>query len=313
VSWQSFLASREELLRSLSLPILPAVVRRDTSSPIFHGCHDWHSAVHGLYSLYAIYQRTGDDLYLEAAQQVALPELVADELKHMASVVGDSENPYGFAWMLALAMRQKQATGGCELCPLAEYAANRIVQLVDELNEKTAFALATTDKHPNLSFGLIHLALWARQMGAPELLEETAGAVRRWLLDPRLDEALPVVADTKDVPEFMPPGLMRLAAIAYVLGSEETSYVQRHLPARLTVPPLTNPTTVHAAGANFFRAFALLHLYRATGLARLRDNAARLVLYQVKRPDLWRSADYDHRHWVAQIGVRVIDDSYEVE
>ncbi|MBJ7597035.1 DUF2891 family protein [Candidatus Nephthysia bennettiae] len=313
MSWQGFLASREELLRSLSLPILSAVVRKDTSSPIFHGCYDWHSAVHGLYSLYAIYQRTGDDLYLEAAQQVALQELVADELRHMASVVGDSENPYGFAWMLALAIRQKQATGECGLCPLAEYAANRIVQLVEELNDETAFTLATVDKHPNLSFGLIHLALWARHMGAPDLHEVAARAVRRWLLDPRLDRALPVAADTTDVSEFMPPRLMRLAAIACVLGSDETSYLQRHMPARFTVAPLTTPTTVHAAGVNFFRAFALLHLYRATGLPRLRENVARLVLYQVKRPDLWRTADYDHRHWIAQIGVRVIDDSYEAE
>jgi len=60
-----------------------------------------------------------------------------------------------------------------------------------------------------------------------------------------------------------------------------------------------------------FRAYAL-QLHRATGLARLGENVARLVLRQVARTDLWRTGDYDHRHWVAQIGVRVIDDSYDV-
>jgi hypothetical protein len=77
------------------------------------------------------------------------------------------------------------------------------------------------------------------------------------------------------------------------------------------VPPVTEPTTVHAAGVNFFRAFALLRIHEATGLASLRENVASLVSYQVGRTDLWRQGDYQHRHWIAQIGVRVIDDSYE--
>jgi hypothetical protein len=73
---------------------------------------------------------------------------------------------------------------------------------------------------------------------------------------------------------------------------------------------VTAPTTVHAGGVNFFRAFALMRLYEATRLAHVRETVARLVAYQVARTDLWRRGDYEHRHWIAQIGVRVIDDSY---
>jgi hypothetical protein len=312
VSWSRLVGAREDLLRTFAPPILSAVGNEDTASPIFHGCFDWHSAVHGVYSLYAIYHRTGDELYLEAARQHARPELVEDELRYMRSEeLERQENPYGFAWVLALVAAQERATGEPELRPLADLAAARIVELVGSLDDERAFALATYDAHHNLSWALIHLAGWARHVGDEALLELAREAVRRRLQDKRLDEALPVAADAGEVAEFMPPGLMRLAAIADVLGADAVRDVRRRLPARLVVTPLTEPTTVHAAGVNLFRAFALLRISRATGLARLRENVARLVLYQAGRTDLWRSAAYDHRHWIAQIGVRVIDDSYD--
>lgn len=312
MSWRSFTAAREDLLRTLSPPILSAVGRHDTQSPMFHGCFDWHSAVHGIYSLYAIYQRTGDDLYLEAAEVQARPELVPGELDYMCRVVAEAENPYGFAWLLALVVRQELATGKDDLRPLADHAAARIAELLAGLDEERAFELATVDKHRNLSFALIHLARWARHAADHELQRAALEAARRWLLTSRLDRALHCSADSGQVPEFMAPALMRLAAICVLLGPEGASYVRRRLPPRFGVPPLTAPATVHAGGVNFFRAFALLHIAHALGSARLRENVSRLILYQVGRPDLWRSAGYAHRHWVAQIGVRVIDDSYEL-
>jgi hypothetical protein len=312
VSWASFARRRVELLHTLAPPILSALGNEDTPSPIFHGCSDWHSAVHGLYSLYAIAFRTGDDLYLEAARQHARPELVAAELEY---VRGDEleaqENPYGFAWVLALARAEERAAGTRILRPLADHARERVVALVSELVSERAFDLATRDTHHNLSWALLHLPQWARHTGDGALLEFAREAARRYLQDARVDEALPVHADTGAVDEFMAPALMRLAALGAVLGDEARTYVRERVPAGFEVPPLVEPSTVHAGGVNFFRAVALLHVARTARLARLRGNAARLVLYQAGRTDLWRDADYEHRHWIAQIGVRAIDDSHD--
>ena len=308
MTWQSLARRREEILHTLAPPILSGLGNEDTPSPIFHGCSDWHSAVHGIYALYAIHRRTGDDLYLEAARQHARPELVEPELDHMrGDELEAQENPYGFSWLLALVRTQELATGTRELRPLADHARERLVALVAGLDAQRGLELATCDTHKNLSWALIHLALWARYVGDETLLELACNTARRHLHDERLDDALPVSADAADTDEFMAPALMRLAALGAVLGDD----VRERLPPRFEVAPLESPTTVHAGGVGFFRAFALLHLHRATGLARLRENAARLVLHQVARTDLWRSGDYDHRHWIAQIGVRVIDDSYD--
>jgi hypothetical protein len=291
--------------------ILSAVGNEDTPSPIFHGCFDWHSAVHGVYSLYAIHDRTGDDLYLEAAEQHARPDLVQDELRYMSTAIADEENPYGFAWLLALVAKQERVTGTPELRPLADFAAERVGGLVAGLDDDAGSARAANDAYGNLSWALLHLALWARHAEDGALLELAQDATRRYLQSPEAERGCPVEAETRDVIEFMAPGLMRLAAIGSVLGPEARRYVRGQLPAGFDVPPLTRPTTIHAAGVNFFRALALWHLHRATGLSRVRENVARLVLYQAGRADLWRDSDYDHRHWIAQIGVRVIDDSYD--
>jgi Protein of unknown function (DUF2891) len=311
MSWVELEQAREELLHTLAPPILSAVGNEDTPSPIFHGCFDWHSAVHGVYSLFAIHRRTGDDLYLEAARQHARPELVAAELAYMArDELELEENPYGFAWLLTLARAEELAAGTTDLRPLADRGLERITALITALDSERGFELATSDMHPNLPWALLHLAEWARHTGDDGQLEFAQDAARRHLLDPRLDDVLAVRLDAGEVIEFMAPGLMRLAALGAVLGEDAQEEIDRRLPAGFEVPPFTSPTTVHGGGVNFFRAFALLHLYRATGRPELLDNVASLVLYQAGRTDLWRGNDYQHRHWIAQIGVRVIDDSY---
>src|SRR5262245_41728769 len=181
MSWQTMARRREELLHTLAPPILSGVGNEDTPSPLFHGCFDWHSAVHGVYSLYAIYDRTGEDLYLEAAAQHAQPELVSDELRYMSTAILEEENPYGFAWLLALVARQEQVTRTRELRPLADFAAERVGGLVRGLDGDAASDRVANDRYGNLSWALLHLALWARHTQDGTLLELAQESVRRHL------------------------------------------------------------------------------------------------------------------------------------
>src|SRR5262249_32557465 len=65
-----FEAERVAMLNALSRPIEDCLPRYGTGaqginadSPMFHGCWDWHSAVHAAYALYSIYRHTGDASY----------------------------------------------------------------------------------------------------------------------------------------------------------------------------------------------------------------------------------------------------------
>src|SRR6185437_5657483 len=101
------------------------------------------------------------------------------ELEYMRSdEVEEQENPYGFAWILALVRAQELATGGRELRPLADLALARVRARVEALDGDSAFDLATRDTHHNLSWALIHLALWARHTGDEALLALTRDLAR---------------------------------------------------------------------------------------------------------------------------------------
>ncbi len=83
--------------------------------PIFYGCFDWHSAVHGYWLLLRCVR-----LYPHLPCQKAIVELfdqhltkenVAKELAYFTAPFRDSfERPYGYGWLLALAQEMKQSS-----------------------------------------------------------------------------------------------------------------------------------------------------------------------------------------------------------
>lgn len=93
--------------------------------PIFYGCFDWHSAVHGYWLLLRCVR-----LYPHLPCQKAIVELfdqhltkenVANELAYFTAPFRDSfERPYGYGWLLALAQEMKQSS-------LSQAAGRRLV------------------------------------------------------------------------------------------------------------------------------------------------------------------------------------------
>src|SRR5688500_2448018 len=82
-AWDAFVEQRDDVLVDLGVPILDCPLRNDTSHPAFHGCIDWHSAVHGTWALLALYRLTGDLQYLDVAEQVLRPGPLDAELSNL--------------------------------------------------------------------------------------------------------------------------------------------------------------------------------------------------------------------------------------
>src|SRR4051794_27244767 len=101
---------REGWLVEVGDTIADAIRRRDTPHAIFHGCYDWHSAVHGHWALLRIARVTGEQRFAE----VATDELTPDRLATEATLLRDQphfELPYGRAWFLRLAIEYARVTG----------------------------------------------------------------------------------------------------------------------------------------------------------------------------------------------------------
>lgn len=329
VIWEQFKADRVELYNKLAPPFVQCFKRRDSAidplSPIFHGCLDWHSAVHAAYSHHALYHRTGAYAYLDLVEQQIAPQgvsLIPAEQVYEQAKAPDfplTENPYGFGWFLILARERELSTGKNDLRSMADFAAD---QMISWFQARAANGDAQTfirnRAHPNYSWSLINLDIWGRYTNDEAILaavREASGP----LFAASLDNNCRATLDTSPTQTgFQPACLMRLAAVAHIWGDHVTEWVKARLPEGLYVPPVTDPGGCHQGGLNFSRSFALYQLYLATGNTAFRDNYVELIRYHVSRPDLYIDPDYlgdpgylCYSHWVAQFGVRSISLSYE--
>ena len=326
--WKSFLKDRVKLMEKLAPAFISCFKRRDSlidpASPIFHGCLDWHSAVHAAYSHHVLYRHTGKKEYLNLVQDQIAPGgislIPAEEIYERAKAPNYplSENPYGFGWFLVLARERQESTGKKDFRPMADFAADQMIAWFEaRVTSGDASRYILNRAHPNYSWSLINLDVWARYTKDKDIRAAVEKAAQE-LMNDVYDDQCPIESDQSEKASgFQPACLMRLAAVAHVFGDKARGWVMDRLPENYSIAPVKEPTGCHAGGLNFTRAFALYQLYLVTGNTSYRDNYAELIRYHVSRPDLYMGEQYlgtpdylCYSHWVAQVGVRAISLSY---
>ncbi|HEX2241227.1 MAG TPA: DUF2891 family protein [Actinomycetota bacterium] len=327
--WKRFAADRNTLYEELAPAFVSCFQRRDSLvdplAPIFHGCLDWHSAVHAAYSHHVLYRRTGEQEYLDLAEAQIAPNgisLIPGEELYVRAKAPDyplTENPYGFGWFLILARERELSTEQTDFGAMADFAVEQLTAwFAERASSGDAQNFILNRAHPNYSWSLINLSVWAKHTGDEEITAAVQEASKP-LLEPGLDAACPLTLDqAENAGGFQPACLMRLAAVAHIWGKKATEWVTSRLPDDYYVPPVTDPSSCHAGGLNFTRAFALYQMYLLTGNTNYRDNYVELIRYHVSRPDLYMGEMYlgepdylCYSHWVAQVGVRSISESFE--
>ena len=104
--------------------------------PSFYGCFDWHSSVHGHWSLVRLLRSYPNIENAENAKNILKKHLTVENIQREVDYLRDNpswERPYGWAWLLKLASEIKKwndpvANGlGVNLQPLAD-EISRIAQ-----------------------------------------------------------------------------------------------------------------------------------------------------------------------------------------
>ncbi|HAS14408.1 MAG TPA: DUF2891 domain-containing protein, partial [Idiomarina abyssalis] len=128
--------------------------------PVFYGCFDWHSAVHGYWSMVTLLQQYPE---LEQADKVRAvlkrnltAENVAREVDFFSKDINDSfERTYGWAWLLKLSdeLRSWEDPMAKELAanlqPLADLIVERYINFLPRLVYPVRVG-----EHTNTAFGL---------------------------------------------------------------------------------------------------------------------------------------------------------------
>jgi len=278
--------------------------------PAFFGSYDWHSCVHGWWTLLTL--RRLHPAMPEAPRIAALAETtftaqkLAVELAYFERPESRGfERPYGWGWLLALhaeAERHGNADWAAHLEPLARALAERFSQYLRLLTYPI-----TVGTHFNTAFALTLARDWAETrdpvlLAAADEWAMAAFGQRRdyagW--EPGGDEFLsPVLTAALLMSRVMPAGAFEPWVEALVLAN---GWVEREC-RPVTVSDRSDGKIAHLDGLNLSRAWCL----REIAACIPRHPAAALLL---ARAEAHRRAamphvtgDYMGEHWLASFAL----------
>ena len=281
-----------------------------TLHPVFFGSFDWHSCVHGwwtLLSLRRLFPGMPEAREIETlAQSTFTPEKLADELAYLERPEARGfERPYGWAWLLYLhheAERHEDCDWALRLAHLAQGFAAR---LGDYLNVLTY--PITVGTHFNTAFALLLVRVWAERRD-PGLLAR----IDVW--------ALAAFAQKQDYAgwepggdEFLSPVLSAAMLMSRVMPHDQfvpwldgliicNGWVEREC-SPVRVSDRSDGKIAHLDGLNLSRAWHLWGIANAVGdhpcRARLADRANDHFDAAVGQV----AGAYEGEHWLASFAL----------
>ncbi|WP_313573651.1 DUF2891 domain-containing protein [Brevundimonas sp.] len=284
--------------------------------PIFFGSFDWHSCVHGWWTLFTLYR-----LHPQMAEAPSIRAL-ADELFTRGNVAGEVaylmrpeargfERPYGWAWLLMLAaeLERHDTDEGRRwteaLLPLAQVFVERFKAFLP-----LADYPVRTGTHYNTAFAL-RLTLDYADAHDAELAALCRTAALRWHAEDRDCQAWEPSQD-----EFLSPALMEAALMQRVLSSDAfRAWFDAFLPALADGRPATllTPARVsdrtdgkiaHLDGLNLSRGWCWREVVAglpADDPRRAIGEKAAAIHLDTALPHV--TGDYMGEHWLASFAL----------
>ena len=262
--------------------------------PVFYGCYDWHSAVHGFWLLARLARR-----FPGLAEQADIAERFASHFTPPAFQVeadyfaapgrASYERPYGWAWLLALAQELEAWDR-----PQARQWRAAMQPLLTVIRQRWLTFLPLQDypvrsgAHANTAFALLLSLDYARAAGDAELAQALEAAARRYFLT---DKDYPTRLEPSGE-DFLSPSLCQALLLSRLLPAEAfRDWLRVFLPDLPRGGPVLSPARVsdgsdpkigHLIGLNLSRAWCLRQLTAALPS----DDAWRPLLSQGARAHL---------------------------
>ena len=277
--------------------------------PIFFGSFDWHSCVHGWWTLLTLRRLFPHIPEAPAVAELAdgsfTAEKVGAELAYLDRPLGRGfERPYGWAWLLQLhlEMTRHDEGWGAELEPLARAFANRLRDYLEILTYPIRVGT-----HFNTAFALILSLEWAEAFDAP-LAEIIRDRALHWFGADRDCQAWEPGGD-----EFLSPALCEVLCLARNHPALFPAWFAHFLPRIVRREPATlfEPAIVsdrsdgkiaHLDGLNLSRAWCWRSVSPLLPPADrvIAESAADIHLTSAL-PHI--SGDYMGEHWLASFAL----------
>ncbi|MCC6917812.1 MAG: DUF2891 domain-containing protein [Alphaproteobacteria bacterium] len=292
------------------------LVAPEFATPIFRGSYDWHSCVHGYWTLARLRR-----LFPEAEFAARIDALFACEITESAAL-GERdwlarkdnagwERPYGWAWALMLVSELRLSEAGALYAERLQPMADVIVRRFENYLPKLTYAVRS-GVHSNSAFALILAIRYARIAGAAGLAGAIVDAARRWFAE---DAGCRAWGEPSGE-DFLSPSLMEAALMARLLDARSfAAWFHRFMPSLPAV--LRRPATVsdrsdgriaHLDGVNLSRAWALRVIGPRVGDPRYAVRLCRAAQAHLDASLPHVAGDYMGEHWLASFALLALSE-----
>ncbi|WP_430614529.1 DUF2891 domain-containing protein [Flavobacterium sp. JP2137] len=284
--------------------------------PLFYGCFDWHSSVHGYWSIIKLLTRypdlDADGAVRKLLEQHFTPEHVQVEIAFFNEANNSSfERTYGWAWLLALQAELSLSQDvqfrqwGQTLLPLSDLIVERYQRYLPKL----VYPIRT-GQHDNSAFSMILALDYARAMG-DSAFEKLLVSESKRLFATDVDCNLSYEPSGYD---FLSPCFEEALLFSKILDQAEYRiWLKQFLPAVFkkdfqllpaVVSDRTDGKLVHLDGLNFSRSHCLSGIFKALPeLSHLQVLANQHFNYSI---DHLNNDDYMGSHWLGTFAIYAI-------
>jgi len=276
--------------------------------PTFYGCFDWHSSVHGHWTLVNLLIKFPEfehkEAILEKLKKGITKENILKEISYFDDVHNKTfERTYGWAWLLKLAesLKEYETIEGKKMSedlePLTKLIEEKCITFFKKLNYPIRVG-----EHPNTAFGMSFALDYAKKH-SPDLEKIIIDKAKSFYLK---DENCPLSWEPGGF-DFLSPCLQEAALMLKVLPDNEYKvWLNKFMPGFIENPsknifPVevvdkSDGKMAHLDGLNFSRAWCLYEIGKALNNNKMIELANTHFDSSYNKMD---SGEYAGAHWLA--------------
>jgi hypothetical protein len=287
--------------------------------PAFYGCFDWHSSVHGHWSLVYLlnhFPELGNRQEIINKLRINLSkENILQEVAYMSKVHEKSfERTYGWAWVLKLQLELETGKESFakelanNLKPLTTLVIQRYIEFLPKLNYPLRVGT-----HPNTAFGMVlawDYALHAKNVSLQNSLRENA--LRLF----KNDVNCPFTWEPSGT-DFLSPCMEEIAIMQRIMPERDfLKWLKDFAPALFNINFKWEPGEVsdrsdghlvHLDGLNFSRSWNLYRLARQYPKHLGHLNAIATAHLNFSLPAIV-DGNYEGEHWLASFALHAFEE-----
>jgi hypothetical protein len=276
--------------------------------PAFYGCFDWHSSVHGHWTLVTILKTFPEfehrnEILLKLKKNIT-KENILKEVEYFDDEHNkDYERTYGWAWLLKLdeTLLEWNSPEAEEMHKNLEPLVNLISEKFNEFLDKLIYPIRVGE-HSNIAFGMSFAYDYAQKYNA-KLAKKIEQKAKEYFLN---DRDCPLTWEPGGF-DFLSPCLQEAALMQKVLSEKEfRMWLKKFLPGfernpgkflqPVDVTDRSDGKLAHLDGLNFSRAWCLFEIGNALENRKMIDLGIRHFNYSYEKMD---SGEYAGAHWLA--------------